>query len=327
VRPVRNLGTREFRLMPSDRIAWESVGCPLCGARGDDEFLRAAGDDGGEYRLGRCRACGFVFLNPRPDEATVGLLYSADYSPYQPPARRRRGFVRRLRDHVVGRGERTLSDRIPVKPGGVLLDYGCGAGAFAAEMRERGWNAIGMDFSPHAAATARAHYGLRVIEGTLPHPAVAPDSFDAITLRMVLEHVHDPLKLLRAAADVLRPGGWLYVCVPNLSAWGFRAFGGAWFPLRLPWHLLHFTHKTLRRAVEACGLAVETIATGGHSNWMGWSVDRAARERSEWWLRAARVKFVRSALARWTRWTGQGDELCLLARKPLALPAEARRAA
>src|SRR5262245_10625871 len=208
--------------MPADQITWETVACPLCGTPGDDEFLRAAGDDGREYRLGRCRACSFVFLNPRPDEATVRLLYPPDYSPYRPPARRRRGFLRRVRDAVVGRGGRALSDRIPVQPGGVLMDYGCGAGAFAAGMRDRGWNAIGMDFSPHAAATARAHYGLRVIEGTLPHPSVARGSLDAITLRMVLEHVHDPLKLLRASADVLRPGGWLYVCVPNLAAWGFR---------------------------------------------------------------------------------------------------------
>jgi SAM-dependent methyltransferase len=327
VRPVRNLGTREFCTMPADQITWETVACPLCGTKGDDEFLRACGDDGREYRLGRCRACGFVFLNPRPDEATVHLLYPPDYSPYQPPHRRRRGLLRRVRNAVVGRGERALSDRIPVKPHGVLMDYGCGAGAFAAEMRDRGWNAIGMDFSPHAAAIARVHYGLRVIEGTLPHPAVAPESLDAITLRMVLEHVHDPLKLLRAAADALRPGGWLYVCVPNLAAWGFRAFRGAWFPLRLPWHLLHFTPETLRRAVERCDLQVDAIATSGHTSWMGWSVERAAREQSAWWLRVAKLRLVRSALTRWTRWRGEGDELCLLARKPERAVTMMRRAA
>lgn len=312
--------------MPPDAINWELVACPLCGGA-DDEFLRAAGDDGHEYRLGRCRACSFVFLNPRPDESTVGLLYPPDYSPYKPPKRRRRGVLRRLRDALVGRGERTLSDRIPVKPGGVLLDYGCGAGAFAAQMRDRGWDARGMDFSPHAAAVARAEYGLRVVEGTLPHPAVPPGSLDAITLRMVLEHVHDPLALLRAAADTLRPGGWLYVCVPNLAAWGFRAFGGAWFPLRLPWHLGHFTPETLRHAAERAGLAVEAVTTGAHSNWMSYSLERAGRERSSLALRLARPRLVRSALARWARWRGAGDELCLLARKKADVSSDLRRAA
>jgi 2-polyprenyl-3-methyl-5-hydroxy-6-metoxy-1,4-benzoquinol methylase len=313
--------------MPAETINWETVSCPLCGHDGDDDFLRAAGDDGREYRLGQCRHCSFVFLNPRPDEASIGLLYPPDYSPYQPPKKQSRGALRRLRDALIGRGERTLSDRIPVKPGGKLMDYGCGAGAFAAQMRGRGWNAIGMDFSPHAAAIARSHYGLTVVEGTLPHPAVARESLDAITLRMVLEHVHDPHRLLLAASEVVRPGGWLYICVPNLAAWGFRAFGGAWFPLRLPWHLLHFTPTTLRQAVEGAGLVVERIATGGHSNWMGWSIERALRERPATRFRLAKPKLVRSALTRWSRWRGEGDELCLLARKPEVKPMEYRRAA
>jgi SAM-dependent methyltransferase len=313
--------------MAAEAIHWEFVACPLCGDRGEDEFLRARGDDGGEYRLGRCRACSFVFLNPRPDIASISLLYPSDYSPYKPPRRRRRGVLRKLRDAVVGRGERTLSDRIPVTRGGKLLDYGCGAGAFVAQMRERGWDAMGMDFSPHAAAVARAEYGLKVIEGTLPHPAVAPGSLDAITLRMVLEHVHDPLALLRAASDTLRPGGWMYVCVPNLDAWGFRVFGGAWFPLRLPWHLAHFTQQTLQSAVERAGLVVEAVATGAHSNWMGWSVERAGEERPSLRHRIGQLKLVRSALARWSRWRGAGDELCLLARKSAALISPARRAA
>ena len=282
--------------MPAEAIHWETVPCPLCGSAGDDEFLRAAGDDGHDYRLGQCRDCGFVFLNPRPDEATVGLLYPPDYSPYKPPRRRPRGMLKRLRDSLVGRGERTLSDRIPVKPGGVLMDYGCGAGAFAAAMRERGWNALGMDFSPHAATTARAQYGLRVIEGTLPHPAVTGDSLDAITLRMVLEHVHEPQRLLRAAsagAQARRLA--LHLRAEPLRV-GFPRLRGAWFPLRLPWHLLHFTPETLQQAVKGAGLAVEEIATGAHSNWMGWSVERALRERPSLRLRLGKIKLARSAL-------------------------------
>src|SRR5262249_51053432 len=157
-----------------------------------------------------------VFLNPRPTEDAVGLLYTADYPQYQPPKRVHSGKLRALKRKLLGRPETTLAHRIPVRPGAVLLDCGCGAGAFAAEMRDRGWDACGMDFSPHAAAAARAHYGLRVVEGTLPHPEVPPGSLDAITLRAVLEHVHDPTKTLAAAFDALKPGGWLYLSVPNL---------------------------------------------------------------------------------------------------------------
>ena len=206
-----------------------------------------------------------------------------------------------MRDAAIGRGERSLSDRIPVKPGGELMDYGCGAGAFAAAMRDRGWNALGMDFSPHAAATARAHYGLRVIEGTLPNPAVESESLDAVTLRMVLEHVHDPLQLLRASAHTLRPGGWLYICVPNLAAWGFRCIRRSLVPVAVALAPAAFHGKHAPHSGRARGLAVEAVTTGGHTNWMGWSIERAAREQPKWWLRTAKLKLVRSALTRWTR--------------------------
>lgn len=302
--------------MPTAEINWETVPCPLCGSADDRDFLRTTGDDGRDYRLGRCGRCGMVYTNPRPDEASIARFYPEDYSPYQPPRRVRGGFLRSLRERLGLRGPKTPCDRIPVRPGGVLMDYGCGSGWFAAQMREKGWRALGMDFSSHAAAAARKNFGLDVIHGTLPSPHVPPGSLDVITLRAVLEHVHDPRQLLAAAFDALRPGGWVYISVPNLASWGFRSFGRAWFPLDPPRHLLHFTPDTLRLAVEGEGFAVESVATLGHTKWMGLSVDRTRADGPRWWMRLLRVHPVRSLITRWTARTGQGDDLALLARKP-----------
>jgi SAM-dependent methyltransferase len=304
-------------------IRWESVPCPLCGAAAGREFLRAAGDGDHEYKLDRCDRCGLVYLNPRPDETSIAPFYPPEYGPYQPPTRRRDRPLRRLRARLGLRGERSLSDRIPVRPGGVLLDYGCGSGWFAAQMRDRGWDAFGMDVSPYSVAAARWHFGLRAVRGTLPHPDVQPGSLDAVTLRAVLEHVHDPRGLARAVFEALRPGGWLFVSVPNLSGWGFRQFGRAWSQLDLPRHLSHFTPDTLRRLIEGAGFVVAAVETPGHSKWMRVSVDRAARDGTRWWLKACRVRFVCSALTRWTAWAGRGDELALLARKPATAAARA----
>lgn len=311
-----------------DGVKWEPAACPVCRCAAADEFLRAPGDDGTEYRLAKCRACELVYLDPRPTEDTVALLYTADYPQYHAP-KRRAGALRRLRAKLFGHRARTLADRIPVPPGGALLDYGCGAGAFVADMRARGWDAFGMDFSPHAVAAARDQLGVRAVCGTLPHPEVPPDSLDALTLRMVLEHVHDPGALLREARAVLKPGGWLCVAVPNLAAWGFGAFGKAWFPLRLPWHLSHFTPDTLARAVRAAGFEVDTVATKGHTNWTGYSVQRARELNPKWWTPLLGSRLARSALSGWAERRGAGDELCLLARKPVAatVVVPARRAA
>jgi 2-polyprenyl-3-methyl-5-hydroxy-6-metoxy-1,4-benzoquinol methylase len=309
--------------MPVPPIRWEAVPCPLCGAAAGREFLRAAGDGGHEYKLDRCDRCGLVYLNPRPDEASIAPFYPPDYAPYQPPARRRGRLRRQLRGRLGLRTEKSLSDRIPFRPGGVLLDYGCGSGWFAAQMRDRGWDAFGMDVSPHSVAATRWHFGLRAIQGTLPHPEVPPGALDAVTLRAVLEHVHHPQRLVRAVFEALRPGGWLFVSVPNLSGWGFRHFGRAWSQLDLPRHLSHFTPHTLRRLVEGAGFVVEAVDTPGHTKWMRVSVDRARRESPRWWLAACRARLVCSALTRWTAWAGRGDELALLARKPLVAEVKA----
>lgn len=302
----------------ADQIRWERTACPACGSSEEDEFLRAPGDDGIEYRMAKCRRCDLVFTNPRPDFDSLSVLYPADYSPYQ-PRKLRKGGLHALRARLLGAAERTLADRIPIPPDGKLLDYGCGSGVFAAKMRDRGWDARGMDFSAHAAESARSNFGLEVIHGDLPHAAVPPNSLDAITLRAVLEHVHDPHRLLREAAAALKPGGYLFVSVPNLASWGFGAFGIAWHPLDLPRHLLHFTPDTLRRVVAECGLAVEAVRTRGHGRWMVFSADRSVRFRPRRWAAAVRrVRLLRSAITTMTEWRDRGDDLCLLARKPLA---------
>ena len=210
--------------MPTTAIRWETVPCPLCGTAEDREFLRTTGNDGRDYRLGQCTSCGMVHTNPRPDDSSIGVFYPSDYSPYQPATFKRE------------KSARSLSDRIPLRAGGTLLDYGCGSGKFAARMLGRGWNAIGMDFSEHAVAAARKNFNLNAIRGTLPHPMVAPESVDAFTMRAVLEHVHQPRTLLTSAFETLRPGGWLYLSVPNIASWGFRRFGGLWYGLDVPRH-------------------------------------------------------------------------------------------
>jgi SAM-dependent methyltransferase len=184
-----------------------------------------------------------------------------------------------------------------------------------------------MDFSPHAAAAARANFGLDVVHGSLPHPAVPPASVDLLTLRAVLEHVHDPRGLLTAVWDSLKPGGWVYASVPNLASWGYRVFGRAWFPLDPPRHLLHFTPATLRRLVEGCGFEVEAVTTIGHAKWVGYSVEKPG-SGATWVGRACRRRLGRSLFARLSEWAGRGDDLAVLARKPAAAAAPpARRAA
>ncbi len=302
--------------MVESEFRWETVPCPLCGCSRDREFQTGTSEDGSAFRLGECTRCSMVYTNPRPDAASISHFYPSDYAPYQPPRRQRAGLLRQLRARLGLRREKTLADRVPVNRGSLFLDVGCGSGWYAAQMRERGWDARGVDFSPHAVAAARRNFGLDVVQGSLPHSRIQAESVHFLTLRAVLEHLHEPRPLLRAAYDALQPGGWFYASVPNLASWGFRTFRTEWFPLDPPRHLLHFTPITLRRMVEEAGFVVEDVATLGHTKWMGLSVNRAREVHPRWWHSLVQLRVLRSGLTRWTNWLGQGDDLAVLARKP-----------
>jgi 2-polyprenyl-3-methyl-5-hydroxy-6-metoxy-1,4-benzoquinol methylase len=237
----------------------EETACPLCDNRASDPVVESAGS---ACRVVRCRDCGLAYTNPRPTPHAIGQFYPDDYTPYQD-----RAGSRRRRDPFV-----TL---LPPPPGGRLLDFGCGSGGLLRKLHRVGWHVTGMDTSPRMAHHVRA-LGLDAIAGTLPHAALAPTSFDAITMAESLEHVHDPLRVLRAAHRLLRPDGKLVVSVPNLASLAFRWFGADWFGLDVPRHLTHFEPHTLRAMLGRAGFRVERLAPLRHNSWLRHSARRSA---------------------------------------------------
>jgi SAM-dependent methyltransferase len=328
-------------------VVWENVACPLCEAR-EERLLLEVSDSRVDrpLRLVRCRRCGMGYLNSRPDPQSISRFYPEDYGPYHHGERivadsGRLASLRRLvvryrcgippapqswRARVlVALGAALLAPPrdsltcLPYQGRGRLLEYGCGAGWLGQRLRDLGWDVTGMDFSAYAAAQAQRLFGLPVILGSLPHPAVQEESFDVIVMGAVLEHVHRPHDVISAAARALRPGGYLVVAVPNLASWGFRTFQQSWWGLQLPIHLLHFTPTTLRRLLEAHGLEVGRESQPARGGWMRRSLAAARKNRLAMplWLRTlARPRLATSLLTRWTVAAGQGDCLLTIGYRP-----------
>jgi len=335
---------------PSFDITWERINCPLCNASDEELVLQTrAQPDQTLYSLVRCRSCGMVYLNPRPDPTCIGQFYPEDYAPYHRPNKQRSNWwgrmSRSLEQLVLSANfgypppphgflqkavaflaapwfgpDRHSQTALPFQGSGRMLDYGCGSGCYAARMQERGWTVTGMDFSPHAAEQARKRHGLEVLVGTLPHPAVRPESFDMVTLGAVLEHVHWPHQLISAAVEAVRPGGVLVVSVPNFDSWGYRKFRRDWWPLEIPLHLLHFTPATLCRLMGAHGLEVVELRRQARGSWMRKSFDRAARQGRSWLRRLVgkigKLRPVASLVTTWSELVGKPDSLLVIARRP-----------
>jgi SAM-dependent methyltransferase len=95
--------------------------------------------------------------------------------------------------------------------------------------------------------------------GSLESVPCEPGSLDFIHMRHVIEHVEDPVGLLRRAFELLRPGGWLYVETPNIESYPAATCGTYWFGVDSPRHLWLFGPDTLRRCLAASGFELERM--------------------------------------------------------------------
>ena len=281
-------------------VELENVPCPLCGESRCSDSLRAPSFDlKEEFELQRCAGCRAWYLSPRPIERDIGAYYpqeyhvgvsnSADSDRFS--ARLRRPLQRAVLQHrwgwprsiprplaalVAWIYEPFLGRAVPYVDSGRVLDIGCGTGEFLAWLLSLApdWSVEGIDISETACELAREE-GLRCSVGTLFDQDFADGSFDLVTMWNVLEHLHDPRAVLSEVARILTPGGHLALVVPTMSSAQARRFGGRWWVLQLPQHLVFFDHATLREHLEAVGFEVQKL-TPRQLTYSRHSVRRAA---------------------------------------------------
>lgn len=163
------------------------------------------------------------------------------------------------------RFRRSVSGRSP----GRVLDVGCGDGSALVPFREAGWEAWGIETSAEGAALAGAR-GLNVLDQPLAGCGLPEGHFDLIMFWHSLEHMPDPLAVLKEAARLLRPDGVALIALPNAGSWEAGVFRHRWFHLDLPRHLYHFTPESLGRALRNAGFDVVRVRWNSWAyNWFG----------------------------------------------------------
>ena len=164
-----------------------------------------------------------------------------------------------------------------LKPGR-LLDIGCGDGEFSYRIRKLGWAVEGLDFDAEAARLAEQRHGLKVNVCSVEEMAYPDDSFDAVTMNHVIEHLADPLAVLRNVRRILKPGGRLIVVTPNAGSWGLRLFGRNWQALDPPRHIHILSLHALETAVRAAGFEkMQAVLTASRA----WSIFAASLSLAE----------------------------------------------
>ena len=156
------------------------------------------------------------------------------------------------------------------REGASLLDIGCDTGSLLCVARDEfGMQVTGLEISERAAEVARSRHGLNVMVGTME--SAVPECFDYITMIDLIEHVSDPLALLKSARRLLRAGGRLYIMTPNHDALihligiALDRFTGKLSQplidhLYIPWHEFYFDARTMAAALQSAGLSMRSAA-------------------------------------------------------------------
>jgi SAM-dependent methyltransferase len=224
--------------------------------------VRYASAPADQYRreIYRCSCCGHftsVF-------ALAASFYQGEYvdATYGDAAGIRRTFDRILalppeRSDNAGRVARIneYSERHLAPGARTVLDVGSGLCVFLARMKAMGWQCTALDPDARAIRHAQDTVGITGVCGTLPDPSLG--QFDVVTFNKVLEHVEDPIALLALAKPHVRPGGFVYIELPDGEvAAREEGFGREEFFVE---HFHVFSLASISCLAERAGFEVRTV--------------------------------------------------------------------
>ena len=190
-------------------------------------------------RLVRCRACSMVYVNPVQEEIASKRFY--EHRSFYVSSDKLEG------DYAPVRFERELRIFRAWCPAGTVLDVGCSTGGFLNQLKARypeAYETLGNDVAGAALDYAESR-GVRVTREAFLDMDAAKMQFDAITFWAVMEHLVDPGKFLHKSAQMLKPGGYCFVLVPNFQSLAVRLLGLRYRYIT-PEHLNYFSPATLK---------------------------------------------------------------------------------
>ena len=242
-----------------------AVDCSTCGS--DDAELVGRGYDyeyftcEESFNAYRCRECGNVYLNPRPDVSEFNRIYPPSYHSLN-FSEANYGLVHDVRSRLEAR--RLLRYCRGIPDDARILDVGCGDG-FHLKLLQRfgkpGWTLEGVDLDARAVALA-SKSGISIHQGSIEELALPEAHYDLVCTIQTIEHVAHPDAVLAAIARVLKPGGRLVVVTDNTDSIDFAWFrrnywGGYHFPRH--WNL--FNRRSLTRLAQRADLEMESLRT------------------------------------------------------------------
>ena len=249
-----------------DAYYWVPQNCPICETSPSRRMGRRGGaahraNIGVECEIRRCTRCGLIFPSPMPIPVNgIEQHYGLEADEYfeNHPSDRKNLTARDL----VAQAEALIGGK------GRVLDVGVGRGELLRTANEAQWQVTGIEPSSRFASHAEKLSGVRIYSEPLEQCAFPDGAFDWVILSAVLEHLYNPNETIAEISRILRPGGAVFIDVPNEEGLYFRIGnlyqklrGRDWVvnvaPTFSPFHVFGFSPRSLRALLLKHGLQPE----------------------------------------------------------------------
>ena len=235
--------------------------CPVCKSSSIQTVFSAKDNTVSKelFAVWHCNECSARFTQDVPKQETIGTYYASEN--YISHSDTQKGVINKLY-HVVRKktlaGKMNMIKKETGKEFGNILDVGCGTGAFLHTMQQAGWEIAGLEPDEAARTKARSLYNIEALpsDKILDLPA---NSYDAITLWHVLEHVHQLHEYVAQLKKLLTENGRLFIAVPNYTSYDAKTYKENWAAYDVPRHLYHFSPQSMKMLMNLHGLQVTKI--------------------------------------------------------------------
>lgn len=246
--------------------------CLICGGRIETTVKNVFDTrfgSGGFYYIGKCLSCDLEQLFPRPNNDELKKLYEEHYNFQGGDSANYRARRQKFLTSFLYRLWMFIDGDIAfyrAKGQGRLLDVGCNEGRGLAVYQKNGFTAEGFEINPVAARAARS-LGFKVHTDSLEN--IQPsEKYDVAVLTNVLEHSLAPDNMLGSIRERLAPEGQVWISCPNSQSWYRKLFGRHWINWHPPFHVSHFSQKTLTQLLEEAGFKVVSLKNETPALWV-----------------------------------------------------------
>jgi SAM-dependent methyltransferase len=213
---------------------------------------------GKQWALARCCGCGLHFTSPTPSDDELRRFYANEYhQELRDDGETEAAFGTKYHRYADTLGRHLRSGRV--------VDVGCSTGLLVRVLRDRGYEAEGIELNAQSAAWGREHYRVPIHTQPLEHSVFSPRSLDAVLLTDVLEHTRHPGRFLQRVWELLVPGGYALVTFPDIGSLESRyqrtmarvfRRDWLWSTCHIPLHVWEFTRSTAEACFRNAGFRV-----------------------------------------------------------------------